>query len=63
MPVNSPAPDHLFNLDSPETLLQFIEDAGFKVFDHAFFPASNQSLKMARKKKMTISCAFIAGQG
>lgn len=60
MPINSPAPDHLFNLDSPEDLVAFVEGAGFTIEDQGLFPATNQTLDMARKKKMTISCAFIA---
>lgn len=61
MPINSPAPDHLFNCDSPEDLEAFIVGSGFKVLDRAFFPATNQSLEAARRKKLTISCAFIVG--
>lgn len=38
MPINSPAPDHLFNADTPEDLEKFIVDAGFKVLDRGFFP-------------------------
>ncbi len=62
MPINSPAPDHLFNADTPEALEKFIVDAGFKVLDRGFFPATNQSLEAARKKKLTISCAYIVGR-
>jgi len=60
MPINSPAPDHLFNMATPEALEGFIKNAGFTIEDRAFFPATNQSLELARKKKMTISCGFIA---
>ncbi len=60
MPINSPAPDHLFNLDTPEDLAAFVEDSGFHIEDQGLFPATNQTLDMARRKKMTISCAFIA---
>ncbi len=60
MPINSPAPDHLFNLDSPEDLVRFVEDAGFIIENQGLFPATNQTLDMARRKKMTISCAFVA---
>ena len=59
MPINSPAPDHLFNMDTPEALQGFIEDAGFKVLDAALCPATNQSLEAARRKRLTISCAFV----
>lgn len=62
MPINSPAPDHLFNADSPEELEQFVVDTGFKIVDRAFFPATNQTLEAARRKKLTISCVFIAGR-
>jgi len=60
MPINSPAPDHLFNLDTPEDLVDFVEAAGFVIEEKGLFPATNQTLEAARKKKMTISCAFIA---
>ena len=59
MPINSPAPDHLFNAESPEALEEFVTGAGYRVMGRAFYPATNQSLDLARRKKMTISCAFI----
>lgn len=62
MPINSPAPDHLFNADSPEELERFVIDAGFRIVDRAFFPATNQTLEAARRKKLTISCVFVAGR-
>lgn len=60
MPINSPAPDHLFNMDTPEDLHSFVEDAGYRILDHAYFPATNQTLEASRRKKLTISCVFIA---
>lgn len=60
MPINSPAPDHLFNMDTPEDLHAFVEDAGFTILDHSYYPATNQTLEASRRKKLTISCAFIA---
>ncbi|HPE32189.1 MAG TPA: class I SAM-dependent methyltransferase [Parvularculaceae bacterium] len=60
MPINSPAPDHLFNVESPEALASFVEGAGLKIVDKSYFPATNQTLELALKKKLTISCAFIA---
>lgn len=59
MPINSPAPDHLFNAESPEALGSFIESSGLRIVDRAMFPATNQSLEAARRKKLTISCAYI----
>lgn len=60
MPINSPAPDHLFNADSPEDLERFVVESGYRIRDMRFFPATNQTLDAARRKKFTISCAFIA---
>jgi 2-polyprenyl-3-methyl-5-hydroxy-6-metoxy-1,4-benzoquinol methylase len=60
MPINSPAPDHLFNAESPEDLEVFVVKSGLRIVDRAFFPASNQSIESARKKKLTISCVFVA---
>lgn len=62
MPINSPAPDHLFNADSPEELERFVVDAGFKIVDRAFYPATNQTLEAARRKRLTISCVFVAAR-
>jgi 2-polyprenyl-3-methyl-5-hydroxy-6-metoxy-1,4-benzoquinol methylase len=59
VPINSPAPDHLFNMDTPEAMEEFIAGHGFQVVDREFFPATNQALSDARKKKLTISCAFV----
>jgi hypothetical protein len=60
MPINSPAPDHLFNTESPEELVDFIAARGLTIEDAAFFPGTNQSLQRARDKKLTINCAIIA---
>lgn len=60
MPINSPAPDHLFNLATPEQVLEFISERGLAIEDHAFFPATNYSLEDARRKKLSINCAVIA---
>jgi 2-polyprenyl-3-methyl-5-hydroxy-6-metoxy-1,4-benzoquinol methylase len=60
MPINSPAPDHLFNAETPEQLEAFIEQSGLKIVDRAFFPATNQTIENARRKKLTISCVFVA---
>jgi 2-polyprenyl-3-methyl-5-hydroxy-6-metoxy-1,4-benzoquinol methylase len=59
MPINSPAPDHLFNAETPEKLEEFIVQSRLSVVDRAFFPATNQTLENARRKKLTISCVFV----
>ncbi len=59
IPINSPAPDHLFNPETTEGLERFVGEAGFNILDRAYFPATNQTLDAARKKNLTISCALI----
>lgn len=60
MPINSPAPDHLFNTNTPEELVDFIASRGLAIEDAAFFPGTNQTLEQSRAKKLTINCAVIA---
>ncbi|RYD68453.1 MAG: class I SAM-dependent methyltransferase [Sphingomonadales bacterium] len=60
VPINSPAPDHIFLLRSPEETFELIESQGFKVVDSGCFPATNYSLEQARKHALTISVCVIA---
>mgnify|MGYP000492379976 CR=1 FL=1 len=56
IPINSPAPDYIFNLLSPEAVVDFIEKSGLKVTDSEFAPMMGQSLEECIKYQMTISC-------
>jgi|EndMetStandDraft_8_1072994.scaffolds.fasta_scaffold198329_2 2-polyprenyl-3-methyl-5-hydroxy-6-metoxy-1,4-benzoquinol methylase len=60
MPVNSPAPDHIFLLRSPEAVVDFVRDHGFDVIDTRFEPQTGMTLDLARAKNKTISAALIA---
>jgi FkbH-like protein len=60
VPVNSPAPDHLYLLRSPEEAVGVIESAGFAIEDREFFPATNYTLEQARKRALTISVCVTA---
>jgi 2-polyprenyl-3-methyl-5-hydroxy-6-metoxy-1,4-benzoquinol methylase len=60
VPVNSPAPDHIFLLRSPEEAIALVEDCGFRTVDSALFPMTNTSLAHARKHELTISVCIIA---
>jgi len=59
MPINSPAPDHLFNCETPEVFVQFLEDQGLKVEAHRFEPATGLTLEQATELQYTISCGLI----
>jgi 2-polyprenyl-3-methyl-5-hydroxy-6-metoxy-1,4-benzoquinol methylase len=60
VPVNSPAPDHLFLLRSPEEAIDFVRNRGFAIECTGFFPATNYSLDVARKHALTISTCMVA---
>lgn len=60
VPINSPAPDHIYNWDTPDILLDQISDVGFKVLDTKLFPMTGYTLDRALKSKATINVCVIA---
>jgi 2-polyprenyl-3-methyl-5-hydroxy-6-metoxy-1,4-benzoquinol methylase len=60
MPINSPAPDHLFLLDTPEEVVEFVKASGFEIESFKFEPTTNYTIEQARSHKFTISCLVIA---
>ncbi len=62
MPINSAAPDHLFNTGTPEELFDYIGSHGLKVVETALYPATGNSLERARRKRLTINCVAICGK-
>ena len=59
MPVNSPAPDHLYLLRTPEEMLDLMTEAGFKIEQHRFFPMTGVTMERARRHELTINVAAI----
>lgn len=60
MPVNSPAPDHIYLLRQAEGVEKLIIDAGFQIQNMISAPATNNTLERAIKKNLTISVGVIA---
>jgi 2-polyprenyl-3-methyl-5-hydroxy-6-metoxy-1,4-benzoquinol methylase len=60
VPINSPAPDHLYLLRTPEEAVDLVRAGGFEPVDCAFYPMTGQSLERARKLQLTISAAIAA---
>ncbi len=60
VPANSPAPDHIYLLGSPEEARDLITAAGFEIVDAGYFPMNDAPLEAAVRKKLTITCAFMA---
>ena len=61
VPVNSPAPDHIYLLRTPEKAAELVEAAGLEILDRRYFPMTGYTERAARKHELAISCAFIAG--
>jgi 2-polyprenyl-3-methyl-5-hydroxy-6-metoxy-1,4-benzoquinol methylase len=62
VPVNSPAPDHLFLLRSPEEVIDLVQAEGFAVERTGCFPATNYTIEQARKHRLTISVCLVAAK-
>lgn len=60
VPVNSPAPDHIYLLRSPDEAFAMVEDQGFKILETGCFPATNYTLEQAARHKLTVSVSLIA---
>jgi len=60
MPVNSPAPDHVYLLRTPEAVLDLVRAAGLTVDGSRLFPASGYDEARARRHRVTISVVAIA---
>lgn len=60
VPINSPAPDHLFLLRSPEEAVEFTRSCGFEIERTGFYPATNYTLEAARKHALTVSVCIVA---
>jgi SAM-dependent methyltransferase len=59
VPANSPAPDHIFLVESPEHACEIVESAGLEVVQSHAFPMTGATLEKARKRKMAISCVVV----
>ncbi len=58
VPINSPAPDHIFLLRTPEAAVDLVVAGGFEPVDVEFFPMTGQTLERARKRDLTISAVI-----
>jgi 2-polyprenyl-3-methyl-5-hydroxy-6-metoxy-1,4-benzoquinol methylase len=59
VPANSPAPDHIFLVNSPEHACEIVRDAGLQVRASHAFPMTGTTLEKARKRKLAISCVVV----
>jgi 2-polyprenyl-3-methyl-5-hydroxy-6-metoxy-1,4-benzoquinol methylase len=60
VPVNSPAPDHIYLWTSHEEFIDFVKAQGYEIESTQFLPVTGHSLERAVKHKLSISCIVIA---
>ena len=60
VPVNSPAPDHIFLWTSPEEVVRMVEGVGLEVERIALFPITGYSIERARAMRVGISTVIVA---
>ena len=63
IPINSPAPDHLFLLKTTDEVVNFIEGQELEIEEFIFAPQTNFTLEKARKLQLTVSCGVIVRHG
>lgn len=60
VPVNSPAPDHVFLFARPDACTELVRRCGFSVEWSAAYPMNQYSLTKAARLRATVSCVLLA---
>ncbi|HLG87701.1 MAG TPA: class I SAM-dependent methyltransferase [Alphaproteobacteria bacterium] len=60
VPINSPAPDHIYLWTTPEAVAQLIHEAGFDIETFYELPMTGFTLERARRTRAGISCVAFA---
>jgi 2-polyprenyl-3-methyl-5-hydroxy-6-metoxy-1,4-benzoquinol methylase len=60
VPINSPAPDHIYLLRNSDEVREMIESAGLTVLDLRLVPMTGYSLAEAERQKATVTCFVLA---
>ncbi len=60
IPINSPAPDHIFLFTNPAEILNMVTRNGFEIIETVNVPMTGHELQTCLDKKLTISCLVSA---
>jgi 2-polyprenyl-3-methyl-5-hydroxy-6-metoxy-1,4-benzoquinol methylase len=60
VPVNSPAPDHIYLWTGHTEFVDWVKAQGFEIESTQFLPVTGATLERAAKRKLSISCIVIA---
>jgi 2-polyprenyl-3-methyl-5-hydroxy-6-metoxy-1,4-benzoquinol methylase len=62
VPVNSPAPDHIYYWGSPFEVEELVRSVGFSIVDSDAAPTTGYSLERALRRKVTINSLIVAAR-
>lgn len=62
VPVNSPAPDHIFCWDGPAAVEDMVRLRGFTIVDSASAPTTGYTLERALRRKVTVNALIVASR-
>ncbi len=60
VPINSPAPDHIYLLRSPDDAIELVKSGGFAITDVQSVPMTGYTLEQAREGRLTITSMITA---
>jgi 2-polyprenyl-3-methyl-5-hydroxy-6-metoxy-1,4-benzoquinol methylase len=60
LPINSPAPDHIYLLRTPAAVEDLVKSAGFEIETTECFPMTGYDLPTAMQRALTVSCLVVA---
>jgi len=60
VPVNSPAPDHIYLWRRPAEITDLVRSVGLQIEQQWHFPATGKTLEEAIEHELDISCVVIA---
>ena len=56
IPINSPAPDHIYLWSSPDEVSAFVRGGGFEITEAQYFPVTGYTLEAALTRRLGVSC-------
>jgi len=59
VPANSPSPDHIFLVTSPDHACELVREAGLEVENSSPFAMTGATLEKAARNKLSVSCVVI----
>lgn len=62
VPVNSPAPDHIYYWDCPAAVEEMVRQHGFTIVDSASAPTTGYTLERALRRKVTVNALIVASR-